>query len=423
MSGKTQRILSVILIFSSLTVAVLVIINNLDNIAGLILLSSLLVISFCFRRFLVCTTKIKNIGKILLIVDMLIIFYINFIDISKFSQIYFYLIVAEAVVFHFSRYGFIYVLIGYASLLLTTNFKYTRWNYFDIGYQFPGMVEVSFYFIFVIGMIYIAGYQFNQSKILSVTMSELSVKTKQLQETNRKLNETMKSLEDMTALRERNRIAREIHDTIGHTLTTVVIEIEAGKRLVKKNPELSVEKLELAQEQVRKGLNDIRSSVKILKDGSELMPFIPSLQALIKETEKHAGISVDCKLSTLPVLTAGQEKIIYSALQEGLTNGIRHGMSSAFIFSLEYTNGRILMNLQDNGMGCGNISLGFGLTAMKERIEEIGGKFGINSSEGKGCCLSIDIPAGREINYESDQDTCSGRSDTDAGWAENHFRA
>jgi signal transduction histidine kinase len=408
MSGKTQRILSIVLLFSSLVAAVLVTINNPDNIAVLIVLEALLVLSFCLRSFFVYKTKRKNIGKILLFVDILLIFYINFTDSSNFSQIYFYLIVAEAVVFYFSRYGFIYILIGYVSLLLTTNFKYTRWNYFDISYQFPGMVEISFYFIFVIGMIYIAGYQFNQSKILNVTMNELSVKTQQLQETNRKLNETMKSLEEMTALRERNRIAREIHDTIGHTLTTVVIEIEAGKRLVKKDPELSVEKLELAQEQVRNGLNDIRSSVKILKDGSELLPFTPSLQVLIRETEKHAGISVDCKISTLPVLTAEQEKVIYSALQEGLTNGIRHGRSSAFIFSLENANGRIAMKLQDNGVGCGSITLGFGLTAMKERIEEIGGKFDINSSTGQGCCLSIDIPAGKENDDESDQDTCSG---------------
>ena len=396
MSEKTQRVISATFALLSLMAAVLVALNNLDNISILIVLFAFFTASICFRGFFADTSKTKNIGKLILLVDILVIVYINFADSSKFSQIYFYLIAAEAVVFYFNKYGFIYVLIGYVSLLLTMNFKYTRWNYFDFEYQFPGMAEASFYFIFAIGMIYIAGYQFNQSRILSAAMNELSVKTRQLEETNQKLNETMNSLEEMTALRERNRIAREIHDTIGHTLTTVIIEIEAGKRLVGKNQELSVQKLELAQEQVRKGLNDIRSSVKILKDGSGILPFIPSLKALIRETEVHAGISADCRVSELPALTAGQEKVIFSALQEGLTNGIRHGRATEFAFALDYRNGRVIMELKDNGKGCETISPGFGLTAMKERAEGIGGNFGITSIPGEGCRLLIDFPVDGE---------------------------
>ncbi len=400
MSEKTQRVISATFAILSLMAAILVALNNLDNISILIVLFVFFAASLYFRGFFVDASKRKNIGRFILLADILVIVYINFVDSSKFAQIYFYLIAAEALVFYFNRYGFICVLTGYISLLLTMNFKYTRWNYFDFEYQFPGMAEASFYFIFAIGMIYIAGYQFNQSRILNAAMNELSVKTCQLEETNQKLNDTMNSLEEMTALRERNRIAREIHDTIGHTLTTVIIEIEAGKRLVGKNPELSVQKLELAQEQVRKGLNDIRSSVKILKDGSGILPFIPSLMALVRETEVHAGISVDCRVSELPALTVGQEKVIFSALQEGLTNGIRHGRATAFVFMLDYKSGRVIMELQDNGKGCETISPGFGLTAMKERTEGVGGNFGITSVPGKGCRLIIDIPVDGEDKDE-----------------------
>ncbi|WP_171003574.1 sensor histidine kinase [Ruminiclostridium herbifermentans] len=281
-------------------------------------------------------------------------------------------------------------------MILTIYLKYARWNYFDFFYLFPNIIENSFYFIFIIGMIYIAGYQTHQSQILSNTMNELKMKSNELEKVNNKLQETMKSLEEMTVLRERNRIAREIHDTIGHTLTTVSIEIEAGKRLAEKDLNLALEKFELAQEQVRKGLNDIRSSVRMLKDGNGVLPFIPSIQALINETELHAGVSVKFSFSQLPFLNPEQEKVLYRVVQEGLTNGIRHGKCTEFVLQLEFKNNRIILLIVDNGKGCDDIAFGFGLNAMKERVEELRGNLSFKSSLGNGCSLKVDIPIEEE---------------------------
>lgn len=397
---KYHKIISAIIPFSALLISILIAFNNKNTIVTLVILTLLVTVFFGIYSFLICHLAHKKLGEIIMLITTLIVFYINYIDTSNFSQIYFYLIVSGVIIFHFNKYCFIYMGIGYLSLILTIYLKYTRWNYFDFFYLFPNIIENSFYFIFIIGMIYIAGYQTNQSQVLSKTMNELKMKSNELEEVNNKLQETMKSLEEVTVLRERNRIAREIHDTIGHTLTTVSIEIEAGKRLAEKDLNLSLEKLELAQEQVRKGLNDIRSSVRMLKDGNGVLSFIPSIQALINETELHAGVSARSTFSQLPFLNPEQEKVLYRAVQEGLTNGIRHGKCSEFALQMKYINNRIILKLTDNGKGCNNITLGFGLTAMKERVEELGGNFCVKSSLGNGCSLKVDIPIEEECTNE-----------------------
>lgn len=94
----------------------------------------------------------------------------------------------------------------------------------------------------------------------------------------------------------------------------------------------------------------------------------------------------------MPPLTEFQEKALFRALQEGLTNGIKHGKSSAFIFLLNYDTNNLRFHLQDNGTGCDKIVFGFGLSAMEYRIREVGGILDITSSLQEGCCINITIP-------------------------------
>jgi signal transduction histidine kinase len=406
---KVQKIFSYIISFSWLSTLAFVYFSNKQGNWSITAFLILVAFTSNIRCFLLYSiTKLKKFSIIFLILDFLIIYYINFHDITKYSQVCYFIIAAEMLIFWFSRYIIWAVFIGYASLIATMILKYTRWNYFDFWYLAPNTLEISFYFIFIIGIIYLAVYQSNQSQILKKTWNELKIKTAQLQDTNNKLQETMDALEEVTLLKERNRIAREIHDTVGHTLTTVLIEIEAGKRLIQKDSHLAVAKLELAQEQVRKGLQDIRSSVRLLKEGGNILDFISSIQLLLNETEKHAGVKINRILpQNLPGIPSEKEKVLYRALQEGLTNGIKHGNCTEFNFELSILNNRIIFCLTDNGKGCENIVLGFGLSSMKERVKELDGSFKIDGNVGSGCCLTLEIGIEGGYSNETDKNTDS----------------
>ncbi|KKM09409.1 hypothetical protein SY88_18810 [Clostridiales bacterium PH28_bin88] len=203
--------------------------------------------------------------------------------------------------------------------------------------------------------------------------------------------ETLDALLEKSRLEERNRIAREIHDTVGHTLTSVLVQIEAGKRLLRKDAGLVAQKLEQCQEQLRKGLDDIRRSLRLLR-GSGAPDGAPDLETLIQDVVKNTGVTVDYGIDPLPRLDPARRYVLYRALQEGLTNGIRHGGSKSFYFSLTEENGTARFLLQDYGTGTDQIHPGFGLTSMRERVKELNGDLAVYSRAGEGCRIEITLP-------------------------------
>ncbi|WP_141505547.1 AAA family ATPase [Paenibacillus luteus] len=208
----------------------------------------------------------------------------------------------------------------------------------------------------------------------------------------RSMRETSAALAEVSVYEERNRIAQEIHDIVGHTLTSTILQIEAGKRLLQKDMESGLKRLGEAQDLIRHSLNEIRGSVHMLKEDKYAdLPVM--LQQLIRDTERNAGVTIHKAIHDLPdLMSTAYKKTIYHALQEGLTNGIRHGGSAEFHFSLQPVGAHLQFRLEDRGKGSDTILMGFGLKAMKERVEQLGGTLSIKSRAGQGCLLRIDLP-------------------------------
>ncbi|MGY5341172.1 sensor histidine kinase [Paenibacillus glucanolyticus] len=208
----------------------------------------------------------------------------------------------------------------------------------------------------------------------------------------RSMRETSAALAEASVYEERNRIAQEIHDIVGHTLTSTILQIEAGKRLLYKDMQGGVQRLNEAQDLVRHSLNEIRGSVHMLKE-DKYADLANMLHELIRDTERNTGVIIHAAIHDLPEwLSTAYKKTIYHALQEGLTNGIRHGGSKEFHFSLMPVGDRLEFRLQDYGIGARMIVMGFGLKAMRERVEQLGGSLSVDSRLGQGCMLRIDLP-------------------------------
>lgn len=202
---------------------------------------------------------------------------------------------------------------------------------------------------------------------------------------------------EVSVYEERNRIAHDIHDIVGHTLTSTLLQIEAGKRLLHKDLESASTRLKEAQDLVRHSLNEIRGSVHMLKE-DKYADLALTLNQLIRDAERNMGVVIHSAIHDLPELTTAQKKMIYHALQEGLTNGIRHGRSQEFRFSLELVGSFLQFRLEDRGVGADTISVGFGLKAMRERAEQLGGSLSIESWPDQGCLLKIELPHPMRLN-------------------------
>ncbi|TNJ61585.1 response regulator [Paenibacillus hemerocallicola] len=222
-------------------------------------------------------------------------------------------------------------------------------------------------------------------------------RTKELEDTNRLLagsvRETAAALAELSVMEERNRIAHEIHDVVGHTMTAAIVQLEAAYKLAERDIARSKEKLENAQQLVRKGLNDIRVSVRLLKDEGAAFELVPAMKELIRETEDSTGVSVDTTIGNLPDMNGLTRRVLYHALQEGLTNGIRHGRCQKFRFGLTATDAEIRLMLVNDGIPFADAKPGFGLTAMMERVHLLGGTVEIRpDSPASGCKLSVTLP-------------------------------
>ncbi|MFS0724752.1 histidine kinase [Paenibacillus sp. 1P07SE] len=232
----------------------------------------------------------------------------------------------------------------------------------------------------------------------------VETRTAELEKANRTLAVTLRekaeTLAEMSVLEERNRIAYEMHDGVGHTLTAAIVQLEATKRLAERDEAMPLEKLDLLSGLVRKGLDDIRRTVRLMKsDEVQPLSLEASLRELLQYTEDTMEIRVDADISLPDDLELGRltEQTLYHALQEGLTNAIRHGRCSEARFALQVEDGMLQFRLVSDGKPFGEAVPGFGLSSMMERVELLGGEVSIGSARGsdgapEGCQLSIDLP-------------------------------
>ncbi|MBD0382528.1 ATP-binding protein [Paenibacillus sedimenti] len=249
------------------------------------------------------------------------------------------------------------------------------------------------------------GIQLKLSRFTLELEQMVEARTADLEQTTQRLREsireTAETLSELSVMEERNRISQEIHDHVGHTLTTSIVQMEAAKMLLDRGDSRGLEKLALSQQLVRKGLDDIRESVRMMKRQAADFKLEPAMTMLLEQTKEAAGLEIDYSFGKLPQLTSMHKKALYHALKEGLTNGIRHGRCTRFRFRLAHEGGIITFALWNDGLSYQQSAHGFGLQTMYERVSQLDGKLQLTSSdereeheehEERGCLLRIELP-------------------------------
>jgi len=216
----------------------------------------------------------------------------------------------------------------------------------------------------------------------------------QLETANRRLVEYAAQAEELAAVQERNRLAREIHDNIGHYLTIVNVQIEAARITLASDPRRALQALEKAQDLARKGLSSVRESVSALRVSPvENRSLEEAIAGLVEET-RVTGLDVQIEVLGSP--RPLDEKIalaVYHAAQEGLTNVRKHARASHVLVELDFSRaGWFRLAVRDDGIGAAGTSGGFGLVGMRERILLLGGDVRIETRPGMGFRLEASLP-------------------------------
>lgn len=212
----------------------------------------------------------------------------------------------------------------------------------------------------------------------------LNKANEQLKDANEQLRLYAVQKEEMGEMKERNRLAREIHDTLGHILTGISVGIDAVQVLLDIAPDAAKQQLSTLGEMSRNGLNDVRRSVHKLKpDSLESKSIDYAIQNMVEETSKSTGAKIYfVSYGENLVYEADEEETIFRLVQEGTTNSLRHGKATEIFIRLDKHDEGVEITLEDNGCGSEKIKEGFGLSHMRERVEMLGGVITFTSENG-----------------------------------------
>jgi signal transduction histidine kinase len=220
------------------------------------------------------------------------------------------------------------------------------------------------------------------------TRQELALAHAQLQQYARQV-------EDFAAIQERNRIARDIHDSLGHALTALNVQLQTVARLWQVDSEQAKSFFAQAQRLGELAITEVRQSVSALRvDAQVSEPLEQTIESLVQDFRQGTGISVSVSIRLHFALLPQTVKTIYRIVQEALTNISKHATATQVQIQLDNTADNVCLAIADNGRGfrLDQNTLGFGLQSMQERAAAIGGCCNIESQPGAGCRITVKLP-------------------------------
>ncbi len=218
----------------------------------------------------------------------------------------------------------------------------------------------------------------------------------ELADANHRLGDYAVQAEELATMHERNRLAREIHDNLGHYLTIVNVQIKAAQALIPHDPERAMTALDKAAQSTQEGLSAVRQSVSAIRESPLGRQTLQEAIAKLTGELNASGIVAEFRMEGEPrPLDARAELTIFRAAQEGLTNIRKHARASRVDMMLRYAADATTLVIHDNGVGASeaHASAGFGLLGLQERARQLGGNLRTTSAPGEGYTLALELPA------------------------------
>jgi len=212
---------------------------------------------------------------------------------------------------------------------------------------------------------------------------------------NHKLRKANEEIEHLATVAERERIARDLHDVLGHTLSVITLKSELAGKLIDRDPARAGKEIREVEEISRQALSDVRDAIRGYRSKGLAAELVQA-----KSTLETAGLTVQCDAATTMKIPAVQESVLSLAVREAVTNVVRHAQARSCRMRVEQQNGSCRLEIHDDGLG-GSSAEGNGLRGMRERVEMLGGT--LERTNHSGTTLTITLPlkesvAGRQVS-------------------------
>lgn len=296
----------------------------------------------------------------------------------------------------------------YQVLLVALGLIYLLANYEIVTYFYP-LVNIEEYFLvydasirncliiikrllegfniilFIIFMIIYILKQIQENEYISKKLSMVAM-------INKKMQKYVIVTEKFGEKNERKRLARELHDTIGHALAGMAVGVDACITMIDKNPQLAKAQLKIISKAIRKGMKDVRNSLnKMRPDFLQQYRLKEAIEKMKEEISDVTDLKINLNYQIDETgFDTKIEDILFRVIQESITNSIRHGLATVVDIDIYKEYNLLCLKIKDNGKGCKAINYGFGLKQMVERVSQIRGD--INFYSENGFTTEIKIP-------------------------------
>ncbi len=220
-------------------------------------------------------------------------------------------------------------------------------------------------------------------KRVNLLYAQLGQKNTELEHANRDLKNLADIREQMGKTEERNRLAREIHDTLGHTLTGISAGLDACITIFDSDPEAVKNQLSVISKVTRDGISEVRKSVSELRpDSVRSLSLEQSIRDMIEDVRLVTKAEINLSITTVLKFEEDEENTIYRIVQESITNSIRHGKASRIDVDIYREESKLHIRIHDDGVGCKELKKGFGTRHMIERVRMLNGKVSFDGENG-----------------------------------------
>jgi len=283
--------------------------------------------------------------------------------------------------------------------ILVTSFFMVSFFSFSLKYSptFTAEGDIFFFISLVLSLSFLKEEK-NKKKDAQKLYDRLRVSEDKLKEAVESLEQYSSTIEELTLLRERTRISRELHDSAGHALSTISLQIRAIKTLTGEDPKKAKEMLEDIAFFTNNSLENVRRAVRELRPIEfDAFEGIFAIEELVKNFSKLTGIETRMILSKnrFPV-TSEQSHQLYQIVKECLSNSMRHGKAKQITISIQFLEDSMYAQIKDNGAGCSIPTEGMGLKGIRERVLSLDGEVQVYTGEGKGFEVAVTLPKGRK---------------------------
>lgn len=285
-------------------------------------------------------------------------------------------------------------------ILLPANRYWTIDSMFSFFLQY---IDVLLFFCIGVGFNLITKSQKKYKRLLDDNLRQFEL----IEQQNRALSHYAEEIEKLALVEERNRMARDLHDSIGHHFTSLTVGLDAVQYMLDSHPHLAARQIEQLADLARGGLTEVRRTIHDIAPSEDDLPLSVQLENLVRAFSHHTDTKTKWEVHGEEAFVPAHVKItLIRCLQESMTNAKKHGGATYIHICLTFHEQMITLTVFNNGKQIHVDHDGFGLRSMKNRMQQLNGVFAIQNEE-DGVSVTCTLPL-RRMNDEENQATSSG---------------